>query len=126
MSVSHTLQAQGIAGFVSKALEREAQREAQQAATGTAGAAGTAGGGATASDDEAPPGWTTAAEAPAHRLSQQQQGFAIIEDPDLAKTSGFALLLSQQLSLLQMTRQVGVQASLHVLAPLAGCTNKRR
>ena len=115
------LQAQGIAGFVSKALEREAQREAQQAATGSADAAGTAaaaaghsaaGAGATASDDEAPPGWTTAAEAPTHRLSQQQQGFAIIEDPDLAKTSGFALLLSQQLSLVQMTRQVGVHPSL--------------
>ncbi|GAB4814423.1 hypothetical protein N2152v2_001469 [Parachlorella kessleri] len=109
------LQAQGIAGFVSKALEREAQREAQQAAAaGTADAAATAGGtagrsaaggGASLSDDEAPPGWTAAAEAPAHRLSQQQQGFAVIEDPDLAKTSGFALLLSQQLSLVQMTRQ---------------------
>lgn len=103
------LQAQGIADFVSNTLRLEAQREAAESGT-TASAgegdslAGVAAGSAAAQQMAAA---GAGAAMPAGNRSQAREGFSLtsVEDPSLAKTSGAMLIISQQISLVAMTRQ---------------------
>ena len=97
-------QAHGLAEFVSKRLQLEAQAAAAAAGGGAAsGAEGPLG--PLPAQLGGPEAAAAAAAAQARLRSQQREGFVILEDPELGRTSGFALLMSQQISLVQMTRQ---------------------
>ena len=102
-------QAHGIADFVSKTLRRLAVEEAggeeqQQWQAGPEAEGDTLR--RRLAEYAAEEAAANAELSRAQRVQQMpQEGFAVIEDPALAKTSGFALLLSQQMSLVQMTRQ---------------------
>lgn len=92
-----------MANFVSNTLRLESEKEK--------GAGGGRTRGQWSISQEAAPSAESAAvkcggaEQLESQRAQPREGFVRLEDPGLARTSAFALLMSQQISLVQMTRQ---------------------
>ncbi|EFN55333.1 expressed protein [Chlorella variabilis] len=103
-----TLEAYGLADFVLHTLNNEEQKEK----AGRPGSSGAAGG---EEAEQAVVEGVLARETPEQLRKQARMGFVTLEDPELLPTSPSVLIMSQQISLVQMARQLVLQE--RTLAP---------
>lgn len=110
---STSLEAHGLADFVVHSIRNEERREREQRRSAGGSGSGSDSGGeeVAGGDGEAPlPVEGVLLRAPAEPLERRPQpGFVRLEDPGLLASSPTTLMMSQQISLVQMTRQLVLQ-----------------